>query len=270
MSQQDRDLSTPLQYLKGVGPKLAELFASRLELNTVKDLLFYFPRAYDDRRNIQTIKELKLGEVQMVLGKVVTLTDEKKGRLNILKAVLEQDGRYLTLVWFNQPFLKKLLHRAVPQLVPQDTEKQEEVQIFAKGKVDINSYTRELQMSVQEFELIDDVKDNLSLGRVVPIYGLTEGLFQKKIRSLAKSALDIYLEAVPEHFTEADLKKYEIEFIQQAVSDMHFPRGREEWKKAHDRLVFEEFFRFYLRLFSIRKDLQKAPGISFNMEDGLY
>jgi len=248
-------LDTPIQYLKGVGPGLANVLA-KLDIAIVNDLLYTFPRAYDDRREIPKIGKLPIGEVQMVLGQLISVTEEKKGKLSIIKGVLEQEGHYLTLVWFNQKWLMKVLRKAE--------------RLFAKGKVDINTYTHEPQMTGQEFEIIEDINDSLSVGRVVPVYGLTEGLSQKKIRSLTATALDKYLPLIEDRFSEDQRQQYQLASLSTALTNMHYPQGRNEWKRAHDRLVFEEFFRFYLRLFSIREELIREKGISFSLSNHLY
>ncbi|MFC1478178.1 ATP-dependent DNA helicase RecG [Candidatus Margulisiibacteriota bacterium] len=273
-------LGTPVQYLKGVGPRLAKVLA-RLDINTVKDLLYYFPRAYDDRRHIPKIAELKVNEVQMVLGEVISLAEEKKGRMSIIKVIIEQDGRCLALAWFNQPFLMKVLKKAErhdARLNGDSTDRANGAgeessaapRLFAKGKVEINRYTRELQMSVQEFEIIEDIKSSLCLGRVVPVYGLTEGLSQKKMRQMTASVIENYLPLLEDRFPAQYLEKYNLVPLNQAVSSYHYPEGRPEWKHAHDRLVFDEFFLFYIRLFSVRDDLVKEEGISFNPAGELY
>ncbi|MFH1429647.1 MAG: ATP-dependent DNA helicase RecG [Candidatus Margulisiibacteriota bacterium] len=273
-------LNTSVQYLKGVGPRLAKVLA-RLDIYIIKDLLHYFPRAYDDRTHIPKIAELKINEVQMVLGEIISLTEEKKGRLSIIKAIIEQDGRHLALVWFNQPFLMKVLKGAerdsacleVNNPGIADEEKDElgsSPRLFARGKVELNRYTRELQMSVQEFEIIEDIKSSLCLGRVVPTYGLTEGLSQKKMRQIAASVIENFLPLLEDLFPAEYIKKYRLIPLHQAISSFHYPEGRAEWKQAHDRLVFDEFFLFYIRLFSVRDDLVKEEGISFDLAGELY
>ena len=268
-------LESEIQFLKGVGPGLAKTLA-KLDIRLIKDLLFYFPRAYDDRRKIPKVVELVVGESQMVLGQLVAVTAENKGRLSIVKGTIEQDGHYLSLVWFNQAYVLQALQKGLASSTPLPSTPLRDrgggvgVSVFAKGKVEINRYTRTLQMSVAEFELIEDVNDALSVGRVVPVYGLTDGLYQKKIRQLTTFALEHYLPELKETFPPDALRQYALLGIKQAISNMHYPLGRVEWKQAHDRLVFEDFFKFYLRLFSMREELVKQKGLSFDLSNTLY
>ena len=98
------NLDTPVQYLKGVGPNLARLF-SKLGVNTVRDLIFYFPRNWEDRRNVLPISKLITGTDCLVKGVIKSVRAEKTGRgFNLVKALISDESGSVCATWFNQPF----------------------------------------------------------------------------------------------------------------------------------------------------------------------
>lgn len=136
------NLEKPVQYIKGVGPRLAKVLA-KVGINTVHDLLYYFPRRYDDRRELPKLAMLYkyLGQVVSVRGRILSAgLINTRSRLIIVKASLIDDTARINVIWFNQPFLKNVLKKGV--------------EIFVRGKVEQSAPRANLQINCQEYEVI--------------------------------------------------------------------------------------------------------------------
>jgi ATP-dependent DNA helicase RecG len=165
-------LETEVQYVKGVGTKLAQVL-SKLNLYTLGDLLFHLPRRYEDRRQFRKIAHARPGDAVTVSGKLVTVDNVKVRNLTLTKAYLDDGSGVLELVWYNQPYIKDTLNKL------------RNSQIVAYGIVKESPYG--LQMETPEWEDLPDGADPdslLSVNRIVPIYPLTEGIRQKRMRQI--------------------------------------------------------------------------------------
>jgi ATP-dependent DNA helicase RecG len=162
-----------VRYVKGVGPKREKIF-NKLGVRNIEDLLYYFPRRYEDRTRFVPIAKLEAGKEQTVKATVVVSGQRRSWRrrgFSITEAVVEDETSRLSCVWFNQPYLKQYLK---PGTV-----------LILYGKVDIHS--GKLQMNVPEFEVVSEDNnkigtsregrgESLNIGRIVPVYSLPEGL----------------------------------------------------------------------------------------------
>jgi ATP-dependent DNA helicase RecG len=237
-------VETPIQYVKGVGPILAKKL-EKLEIRTVNDFLFFFPRSYDDRRQIPLFNQLKKDEIQTTLGFIKSVSERKvKSRLSIINALLVDDrGANIKAVWFNQPFLKQTLKVGR--------------RILVKGKVEWSLYTREWQILVSESEFLDKQEEyNNSVGLVVPVYALSSGLHQYQMRNISREVIIKYLNQVQDAIPTYLKQKCGLLNLQEGLKYLHFPKDRESYKKAKYSLVFEEFFYHQLAL-AIKKTKQK-------------
>jgi len=252
------NLETDIQYLKGVGPHFAKKL-NKLDIFKLIDLIYYFPRAYEDRRKIQTISQVPeyVDKRIMVKGKVMqTKVDRPRPRYYVVKTVLrDHTGAMAEIVWFNQKFMKDVL--------------KEGKEVFVSGKVVFDKYNKRNVIYAEDYEVIRSADEDF-LNCVMPVYTLTEGVHQKKIRALVKDVLDKYLDQVHDPFLDNIKESYKLIALIAAVKQMHFPEARETWKLAHDRLVFDEFFYMQLglaiRYYSVRESVQ---GISFDVEGDL-
>ena len=219
-----------LQYIKGVGPKRNKQL-NRLGLDTVFDLLWNIPRAYFNRSNVNSITELQDGEPASIRGKICsTGTTRTRGGMNIFKALVEDDSGAITAVWFNQPFLSRVLKPGQ--------------EIFLTGKPKRFSYSG-MELNVSEYEIIDDEDSHF---KVLPVYALTEGLSQKTMRFITLNSLRGYLDYYPEVLDEKLRKKYNLCPIDYAFNNIHFPDSREAYRQARRRLAMEELFLFQLQI----------------------
>ncbi len=248
------DLDTPVQYLKGVGPSLAKLF-SKLGVSTVRDLLFYFPRDWEDRRNIQPVSKLSAGEDCLVKGIIKSVRAERTGRgFNLVKAVISDVSGSVLATWFNQPFVEKALNSKKGSAV------------IISGRADINPYSGGLEISVKDYELPDGCEEAQA---VVPKYSLTAGLYQKTVRRIMKKALDLCLPRVKDPIPEQISKELGMG-LSSAVKGLHFPSAPEEAERCRQRIAFSEFFLLQSAIAIRRKEIrQDTKGISFDTETEL-
>lgn len=243
-------LDTPVQYVKGVGPKLAKLFA-KLGVKTVEDLLYFFPRDYEDRRKIKPIKELKPYEMVLIRGKIVNISHQlTKGRFSILKLRLEDPSGSISAVWFNQPYLMKLF--------------QPGMRLIVSGKVEIDTFAGGIQLQVRDFE----IDSGEPLG-IVPVYPLTEGLYPKRLRKIIKQALSKYLKYIKDPIPSPIQRSYRLLNLRSAIQNLHFPSDLKLIEGARSRLVFDDFFVFQLGLGLRRQEVKEEKGIAFKLEGNL-
>jgi ATP-dependent DNA helicase RecG len=238
-------LSVNIQKLAGVGPSRAKLLA-RLGIKTVADLLFFYPRRWEDRSNIQPIAELTPGSQVTVCGQVVGCEENRPRRgLTITKFAVGDGSGKVWLVFFNQPFLKNQLRRGRA--------------VLATGKVE--NRAGQLQIANPEWETITD-ESTLHSGRIVPIYPGTEGLSSRWLRRLIFVALKQWAVQIPEILPVEIRKRYCLLPKAIAVQELHFPRGKKELVVARRTLAFEELFLLQLGLLRGRQQ-DEVAGICF-------
>jgi len=248
-------LQSDVQYIKGVGPVMSQLL-NKLGLFSIKDCLIFFPREYDDRRQLPTIKQVESGDSVTLIVTIESLSDKsiKKG-LHVIEAVTFDSSDWMKAVWFNQAYLLKVLKPGLKLLV--------------KGKVETNLFTYMTQINVSETEILrssDDIKKNT--GVIIPVYHLTAGLYQAQMREIIKQAFFVGKELIQDNLSESFRKEYSLVGLLPAITEIHYPTSVENYKKARYRIVFDEFFFYQLRLESQRikhKQVAKTqPLISKN------
>lgn len=213
-------------YLKGVGPKKAELL-QKLGLRTVYDLCEYFPYRHEDRRIVTPIADLFHGETALISGYVDEVESSRlRGNRQILKARLTDSSGSIMVVWFNQPWLKQRLRNGTALTV--------------YGKAEMLGNLRSMTAAEYEFEHSAE-----GFG-ILPVYGLTAGLNQKTMRKIVSSALVACSDGL-EEFLPADFcRAHHLADRQWAILHYHHPDDFESLQSAHRRLVFEEFFLYRL------------------------
>ena len=231
----NNSLTSPIKFLNGVGPKLEVLF-NKLDVVTIKDCLYFFPREYDDRRQLPTISQLANGSNSTILATIesINIKQVKKG-VQVIEAVIYDTSSRMVAVWFNQAYLKTVL-------IPGK-------KIVIKGKCEENLFSKMLQMQVQTTEIIQsqtDLKDNV--GVIVPVYKLTAGLYQTQVRQIVKQAIAKGKMLVAENLPQYIKQKFNLLSIEHAITELHYPNAVDSYKKAKQRIVFEEFFYYQLKL----------------------
>ena len=239
----------PVQYVKGVGPKLAGVL-KKLKIIEAADLLYYFPRDYLDLSNAVKISELNANEQAVVKGRIIRV-EEKRARIKLTIVTITDRTGYLKAVWFNQPYLK-------------DIFKEGETVVFS-GRVQY-AYGR-WEMPSPEYEIIHKGKELIHTMRIIPIYPLTQGISQKTVRSKVKSVLDMYAPYLSDFIQEEVLKKYGMVSISEALQNIHFPANFASLEKAKDRLIFDELFMLQIVLGMRKKEIKSKKGIKFSIDE---
>lgn len=225
-------LSRELRYVKGIGPHHARLLG-RLGLHRAGDMLFHFPRDYRDFSDERSIKDLEEGAWQSVRGTVeeVELRDLTGGR-TMLGVLVRQDTDFLRALWFNQPYMQGRIRSGQ--------------RVMLSGKPRFRGGRWE--MAHPRFTSIDDEP----VARLLPLYPLTEGLAQHRLRRMIQTVVAQYGECVEEVFPEDLLAEYEILPIREALPQIHFPDDAAHRDAARRRFVFQELFILQLAL-ALRK-----------------
>ena len=262
------ELTTPVQYVKGIGPKLAEILATK-GIATVGDLLNYLPFRYEDRLNPRGIAELRAGEMATVIGEVRNSGLFRTRRMPIFQLTVGQGRAKLKCLWFNATYL-------------QDKFKPGQL-IALYGKVEQDQRSGELQIMQPQFEMLGDsggaddkAAASLEVGRIVPIY---ESAGQGRVtarwfRRVIRTALDDLTPDLPETIPAAVRERLALVSPREALWKVHWPEAGESFEAlqssrtpAHIRLIFEELFFTELGL-ELKRQQQKAQtGIAFQLDD---
>lgn len=227
-------LNAPITVLTGVGPRHAQTLA-RLGLHSLGDMLYYFPRRYDDYTQLQPINRLFYGQEVTIIGTLQSANNRviRAGKFQLLEAVIHDGTGGLRLTWWNQPWITKRLRPGL--------------QVVVSGKVD--QYLGRLVMNNPEVEPLE--QQNLNTNRIVPVYPLTANITQRWLRKLMFQVVTYWSPRVkdplPQHLrSEADLME-----LPRALQQAHFPDNSESLKAARGRLAFDEIF--YLQLGVLRQ-----------------
>lgn len=240
------NLSTSVQYIKGVGPKKAYSL-KRLNIETIGDLLYFIPRDYDDRTKVNSLRESKIGEKATLEVEITGNSSITRPRRNmsILKIPIRDDSTTGYLVWFNQEYLKDKF----------------KIGEFYRVNGKINKMGFELQIMNPVFETLDKSQKT---GRILPIYPLTEGLTNNELMRIVNYSLNNYLNYIEDILPKDLIEKYNMLGVKESLRNIHYPNSNDLLKKSRFRLVFEELLILQLGLFIIKnKGYSKETGIIF-------
>ena len=245
-------LSDSINKVRGVGVKKAAAFA-RLGIQTVYDLLTYYPRAYEDQSRVTPIARLRAGERATVLA-VIQQVQERQGRrrgFTILTVLLGDETGYAQAVWFNQRFLKTKLH--------------EGRRILLTGKAEY-AYKGGGQLAltnITSFELLGAEEDAGEHLGILPVYAATEGLTQKQLRTMMEYALTQTVDELEENLPQRVREEYRLIGRRRAFQHIHFPKQEEELRTARRRLAFEELYLIQCGLLALKKrTAEEQEGIA--------
>lgn len=216
-------LATPVQFLKGVGPQRAELLA-RLGLATARDVLFFFPRDYQDLTDLRPIPNLEEDKLQSVCGTVeeADLRASASGR-SIVGVLIRAGGDYLRAVWFNQPFVRDRF--ATGQ------------RVMFSGKPKLNGLMWE--MIHPRVTYLGEEEDEPQ-GRILPVYPLTEGVQQHHVRRIVQGVLESHAGLLDEVFPEEFRRAHDLASLAEALPQIHLPPDQESLARARRRFVYQE------------------------------
>jgi ATP-dependent DNA helicase RecG len=264
------ELTTPVQYVKGIGPRLAEILATK-GIATVGDLLNYLPFRYEDRLNPRGIGELRAGEMATVIGEVRNSGLFRTRKMPIFQLTVGQGRSKLRSLWFHGAYL-------------QDKFKPGQL-IALYGKVEQDSRSGELQIIQPQFEMLGDAGSDgaddkaatsLEVGRIVPIY---ESAGQGRVtarwfRRVIRTALDDLTPDLAETIPTAVRERLALLSPREALWKVHWPEAGESLADlqssrtpAHIRLIFEELFFIELGLELKRRQQKAQTGIAFRLDD---
>lgn len=236
-----------MQFVKGVGPNNLPLL-QKLGINTLGDLITFFPRNYEDRSKPKKINELVDGEEALIDVICASQMNETRFARNkvMLKMLVRDETGDCVLTWFNQTYLKNKFKVG------------ERYQFY--GKVSVKYGRIEMARPVFDKEGL-----NKNTGKIIPIYPLTYKLSQNKLRSIIENGLKLVLGQLEETIPEYILKAYNLEGINTALKQIHFPTSFENYSKARRRFVFEELLTVQLALSSLKsRYVQETDGIVFD------
>jgi ATP-dependent DNA helicase RecG len=265
------ELSTPVQYVKGVGPRIGEVLAAK-GIHTVGDLLHYLPFRYEDRLNPRGISELRAGEMATVVGEVRNSGLFRTRGAPIFQLTVGQGRSRLRCLWFNATYL-------------QDKFKPGQM-IALYGKVEEDQRSRELQIVQPQFEMLGDAGDSgengaekkaaesLEIGRIVPIYEAIGRLTPRWFRRAIRTALDNLTPELADPIPAAVRAHLGLISPREALWNVHWPEPGESFENlqssrtpAHIRMIFDELFFVELGLELKRREQKAQTGIAFRLDD---
>ncbi len=244
----------PAQYLKGVGPKRSELLA-RLGIKTAGDILYHFPRRYEDRRRITPIRDVQLGQMQTIMGKVAAkgITKTHRG-FTILRVAIDDGTGVIYAAWFNQPYLGEQFSTGSS--------------VYVSGRIDFH---KEMQIVNPAYEVVrEDTEERLESGCIVPIYPLTRDLNQRQMRRILRNAVDKFSSSFTEFLPFSIRDRHNLENLPRALRRIHFPKTKSDWETARRRLIFDEFFLMQFALARRKTKRAQTDGIRHKSPGHLF
>ena len=260
------DLDTPVMYVRGVGPKVAEMLAAK-DIQTAEDLLYHLPFRYEDRQNPRSLDELKAGETASVIAEVRGSMLLRTRKMPIFELTVGQGRLALKCIWFNGSYLEGKFHAG------------QTVALY--GRVEPSRSSQNFKMIQPQFELLPDATDDaetrlLEVGRITPVYESLGGarLASRWQRKVIFHLLEGMRGAVAECLPLRMLERLGLPGRESALREVHFPpegtnfAQLQSWSTpAHRRLIFEELFFLELGLELKRRRMRERVGISFAPTD---
>ena len=246
--------TTDITYVKGVGPKVAAKL-NKLGIFTAYDLVTYYPKKHINYASRTLIKKIKEGENVTIYGAIKSQKSYNTPRgLGVLKVTIEDESGTLDLSYFYAKASKYLLERYKSQF-PKG------LSIMVSGKAKRDNYTGKMTLDKPEHQIISadfEENKNLNMGRIVPIYGLTENLSIKTLRRAIFNAIEEFEPELKNILPEYIMQKYDFMPKNESIKQIHFPSAEENIEKARKHLVYEELFMFQLRCALLRKETEET------------
>jgi ATP-dependent DNA helicase RecG len=245
-SQTPAALNAELTVLQGVGPRHAETLTN-LGMKTLGDMLYYFPRRYEDYSQLKPIKALFYNDVVTVLGTIQSVHTRpiRGGKSSIIEVVISDGTGSLRLSYFNQPWLANRFKQGDA--------------IAVSGKVD--QYLGRLVMNSPDWEPVE--VENLHTARIVPIYPLTEKITQKWLRGIMNQVVTHWAPAVADALPDTIRFAARLVSLGEALMQVHFPVSQDRLKAARERLAFDEIFYLQMGVLRQKRDWKSVEGRRF-------
>ena len=238
------DLNTPIQYIKGIGPKRADAL-STAGILTVNDILHYYPRRYLDRTTVKSIRDIKKNDEATIVGTIEVCGERKTRKRKLYQAVLSDGTGLITLVWFNGvKYIKNIIQKGD--------------RIAIHGKVE---FYNGLQIIHPEYDKLDTDADPINTGTIIPLYPLSAELNKARIdhrslRRIIKTLAD-QIQYCTDYLDEEIISVKNLCSLKNALQNIHFPESLEDLKEAIHRLKFDEHFFLQLLLSLRHRSYQK-------------
>ncbi|MFQ5812277.1 MAG: ATP-dependent DNA helicase RecG [Anaerolineae bacterium] len=244
-------LDSPVTTILGIGPSHAQRF-ERLGVETIRDLLYLFPRRYNDFSSMKTINQLEYGEEVTIIGNVWQTKARKTRSGGVIVTSIVSDGTgTIQATWFNQPYLVKRLPAGR--------------KIVLSGKID--EYLGRLVFQSPEWEPLE--KELIHTARLVPVYPLTKGISARWLRRLMKKTVDYWSKRLPDHLSVRLRERANLPDLETAIGQIHFPESEESLERARRRLSFDEFFLIQLGVQRQRHLWRSKPGRALTVDEEL-
>jgi ATP-dependent DNA helicase RecG len=243
---QGAGLNAPLTVVQGVGPSKASMFKS-LGLNTLEDLLYFFPRRYDDYTQLKPINRLTVKENVTIIATVQSGATFKRGKppRDITEIIVSDGTSPLRLIWWNQIWPLRTYRPGM--------------QVVIAGRVDL--YLGRFVISNPDIELIE--QEHLHTNRIVPVYPLTSGLTQKSIRRMMYETISFWTPKVPEYLPANVKDSAGVSNLASALLQIHFPDSFDSLQIARDRLAFDEIFLLQIGVLQQKRTWQALTSERF-------
>ena len=247
-------IDAPIDKLRGVDSKLAARF-QRLEVSTIRDLLYLFPRRHKDYSQVAKISDLVPGQEFTVVAQVWEAREVslgQRGKLKATEAVLSDETGNVKVIWFGQRYLAR-------SLKPNS-------RVSISGKVDL--YRGQLVFESPEYDILTARQPGLNTGRLAPVYPLTRGLAVQTVRRLTWQAINGWLGAVEDGLPAPTLERTGLMPIREAISQAHYPDSSYNCEAARRRLAFDELLTLQLAVLSYRREReQDIQGIPIKVDE---
>lgn len=251
-------LSTSIEFVKGIGPKLAERFRKK-GLCTVEDMLYFFPIRYEDRTRFRKIRELEPGTNAAFACEVMALGEARYGRRKLFEMAVSDSTGILRLKWFNYKptYMKKY---------------KQGQRLFVYGTVSV--FGRNKEMIHPDIEILDgdELADSAENKGIIPVYSQVENLHQKTLRRIVGGVVEKFSSCLIGGVPEGIRKKRGLMELAEAVKTVHSVEGLAEKpgavELAKKSLVFDELFLLEVGLAIKRTRMKGEPGIAFTGEEG--
>ena len=240
------DLNKQVQYIKNVGPTRVKLL-NKLNINTLQDLISYFPRNYEDRGIAKRLSDCTDGEEALIKGVAITKVQEIFARrLKMYKLVIRDGENPCTIIWYNQSYLKNIIKIG------------HTYNFYGKVEIKLGRYE-------MKSPIFDESGENRNTGKIIPIYPLTYGITQNTIRKIIENGVNEAYGNIEETLPDYILEQYKLMDINNSMKKVHFPDNKQDFIRARYRLVFEELLSFQLALLKIKENYKTyEEGIAFD------
>ena len=242
------DLDKDVKYVKTVGPNRVKLL-NKLNIYTLKDLIEYYPRDYEDRSKPKNLYECTDGEEVLIEAMAAgRITEMHKGRMTISRLIVKDQTGTCYMTWFNQGYLRdKFQHGRMYRFFGKISNK--------NGRLEMNS------------PVYDEIDQSKNTGKIIPIYPLTYELKQNTLRKIIENGLAEVKGKLPETLPEYILKENNLWDINNTIERIHFPIEFSDFNKARERLVFEELLTTQLALLKLKNNYEhETDGIQFSKD----